>query len=119
MPILPPTPSEAMALRAEFAGNPKVDRAERAMRSFGADNGQPIERIARALARWTQFHTLSGREAQAVLARFIDPPRAEHRTKLIATTTGYDWRCGCGVSGWEPTDALATQAAARHVEATR
>ena len=63
-----PEPTEDQRLRELFAGNPVIDTAEAAIRSFGTDLTRATAR--RLLQSWKYTPELTVRERQAVLARF-------------------------------------------------
>lgn len=67
-----PTPDEAARLRVLFIGNPIIESAVSALRTFGAAS---VEDAAVLLPVWARFTELTPREASAVLARFVPDGR--------------------------------------------
>lgn len=69
-PIIP-TPAEAAELRALYAGNPVIERAEAALRQRGVDHVRDAVEVVSAIA---DHGELTERERQAVYARFVPAP---------------------------------------------
>lgn len=71
-----PDPWTARDLRVLFAGHLLVDRLEAELRDAGA--ADPVT-ASRWLPTWPHFDELTGREAAAVLARFVPAPAVDER----------------------------------------